>query len=514
MARRRELYRGDCLDILDQYIEKESVDLIYLDPPFNSKSTYNLPFKKKDKNLRPVEAFTDFWEWTIDDEVRLDEWRRSNREPLRSIATIIEFAYNIERPAGGGRRKYSLASYLSNMAERLIALRVVLKQSGSIYLHCDPTAGHYLKLLMDAVFGKSNFRNEIVWHYKGAALTSAKQMFPRKHDTIFFYTRGPNNTFVNPREDALSDAMTRRWGKYLETDGKTVLYKSIKHEQSEEARSRARILKEFGREPRDDDIAFTANPSLIRSVWDIPEVRNNPKYKESLGYPTQKPLALLDRIIRASSNPGDVVLDPFCGCGTAIVASESLERQWIGIDISRFSVSLMHERVVDWCHIDSKSIRVFGLPENISDARDLARNEPFEFEKWAAGTIGANGMYKDLGRPGPDGGVDGVMEIITLHSGKVRVETVIIQVKGGKVTPDSVKALSQTVRDRGSIAGILVCFANQMGTVNNQRSRETWHDATGTYPVIQGFSIEDMLAGKRPLLPRRYGITRGGRMTA
>ena len=174
----------------------------------------------------------------------------------------------------------------------------------------------------------------------------------------------------------------------------------------------------------------------------------------------------------------------------------------------------MQERVVSRCHISSEAIKVFGLPETITEARELAKNEPFEFEKWAAGAIGANGLYKDLGRPGPDGGVDGVIEITTIQSGKVHDDTVIVQVKGGNVTPDSVKALSETVRRRGSKAGILLCFADQMGTVNNQRSRETWQDQSGTYPVIQGFAIEDMLAGERPKLPPMYGVTRGGRLTA
>ncbi|MCY3718418.1 MAG: DNA methyltransferase [Anaerolineaceae bacterium] len=499
MALRRELYRGDCLDILDQYIEKESVDLIYLDPPFNSKSTYNLPFRKKDKDLKPVEAFTDFWEWTIDDEIRLDEWKRSKREPLRSIATIVEFAYRVERKfeGGGVNRKYSLASYLINMAERLIALRTVLKDTGSIYLHCDPTASHYLKLLMDAIFGQQSFRNEIAWCYTGPSNT--KRWYPRKHDTILFYSKGDIWTF---NRDTIrvpySDLYVKRFQKrYDEKAGKSTIFDGGHDtERNQELARKGKLPEDYWLEDRDK-----MSPVGRRK-------------KERLGYPTQKPLALLNRIIKASSNPVDLILDPFCGCGTAIEAAEQLGRQWIGIDISRFSVGLMQERVVSRCHISSEAIKVFGLPETITEARELAKNEPFEFEKWAAGAIGANGLYKDLGRPGPDGGVDGVIEITTIQSGKVHDDTVIVQVKGGNVTPDSVKALSETVRRRGSKAGILLCFADQMGTVNNQRSRETWQDQSGTYPVIQGFAIEDMLAGERPKLPPMYGVTRGGRLTA
>ena len=478
MTRRRELYRGDCLEILEQYIEKESVDLIYLDPPFNSKSTYTLPFKKKDKSLKPVEAFTDFWEWTIDDDVLLGKWKQRMQEPQHSIATIVEFAYQAERKFGKARRrKYSLAAYLLNMAQRLMVMRFVLKDSGSIYLHCDPTASHYLKLLMDAIFGRENFRNEIIWNYQTGG--ASKRWYARKHDVILFYVRSENYVF-NAAD--------------------------IRVPRSEKSLKRAQY-------PKGARVSVADTTKLATDVWsDVPAL--NPMAKERLGYPTQKPLALLERIIQANSNKGDIVLDPFCGCGTAVEAAEKLSRQWIGIDISRFSVGLMQERVVSRCYISTDSITVRGLPETYRDARELANNEPFEFEKWAASSIGANGMYKDLGRPGPDGGIDGVMEIKTIHSGKVQDDTVIIQVKGGNVTPDSVKALSETVRRRGSIAGIMLCFKDQIGTVNNQRSREMWHDDSGTYPVIQGFTTEDMLAGKRPLLPPRYGIRRGGRTSA
>jgi site-specific DNA-methyltransferase (adenine-specific) len=238
-------------------------------------------------------------------------------------------------------------SYLAYMAVRLIEMQRVLKPTGSIYLHCDPTMSHYLKLVMDPVFGRRNFRNEIVWSYRGAALTAAKRYFPRKHDTLLFYAAGDSYFFTNPRDEVISDQMRSRWGRYLEPDGTTVLYGSIKHERTEGERSRQRILKREGREPRDSDVAFLVQPSLLRSVWDIPEIRNTPKYKESTGYPTQKPITLLNRIISASSQAGDTVLDPFCGCATACIAAKQQGREWVGIDISPKAAELVQLRMRD-----------------------------------------------------------------------------------------------------------------------------------------------------------------------
>ena len=238
-----------------------------------------------------------------------------------------------------------------------------------------------------------------------------------------------------------------------------------------------------------------------------------------LGYPTQKPLALLERIIKASSNPGDTVLDPFCGCGTTAHAAECLERKWIGIDISRFSTGLVKRRIVDsFGNLNRDDIAIYGTPESPAQARDLAQRDKFEFEKWVCGAMGANGMYKNPGEPGADGGVDGVVELPVIRQKgnkfESQTEYVIIQVKGGAVVPDSVKALSETVRRLGAVAGIMVCFRDQLGTVENQRSKELWADAYKQYPVIQGFSIEDMLADQRPNLPPTWGYKHGGKTSA
>ena len=467
----RALYTGDCLDIMNEHIAEQSVDLIYLDPPFNSNSHYNLPFKSKDKSLRPAEAFNDTWEWTVQD---ADNLRRLEKNPLaHSLATIVRFAQEVEQ-TGARKSKSSLAAYLINMILRLRAMRRVLKTTGSIYLHCDPTASHYLKLVMDAVFGVQNFRNEIVWGYRTGGVS--KKRWPRKHDVILCYGKS-DNTIHNP--------LTER-----------IYYD-----------------KPFFTTNEDEDGRYYADV-YVRDVWDDIKAVINVS-KERLGYPTQKPLALLERIIKASSNPGDLVLDTFCGCGTTVHAAESLNRQWIGIDISPFSAGLIRERIRhNFQYLKPDDIYMWGAPATVEEARQLASDKPFEFEKWVCGAIGANGMYKNPGERGADGGVDGVMEIDIIRNGKIHEEYVIIQVKGGNVTPDSVKALSETVRRLEAVAGVMVCFDRQMTTVENQRSREIWSDDYESYPVIQGYSIEDLLQAKPLKLPPRYGKRRGARMSS
>ena len=480
----RKLYRGDCLDILEDYIEPHSIDLIYLDPPFNSKSIYNLPFKNKDRSYKSVEAFVDTWTWTTDDDMRLAEMGRSFDPTLSILADIVKLVRKIEDV-----RRSSSASYLLNMGLRLRAMHAVLKDTGSIYLHCDPAESHPLKLVMDVIFGKKNFRNEIVWAYP-ASPSAVRRDFPRKHDTLLRYSK------------------TQKW---------TFNADSVRIPYAESSMERIKYPANASTVMAGSEIKLQNKGKIPPTVWsDIQQVY---RYRnERLGYPTQKPLALLERIIKASSNPNDVVLDTFCGCGTTVHAAEKLGRQWIGIDISRFSTELMRERILDnFSHqVQNADIKTFGLPDSVDEARSLARENPFEFEKWVCGRIGANGMgiRKKPGDRGADGGIDGVIELSLIRNMKVDKSYAIVQVKGGKVTPDSVKALSETVRRLDAAAGIIVCFEDQMGTVENQRDREVWSDDAGTYPRIQGYSVKDLLQDKRLKLPSRYGRKRSGRITA
>ena len=225
---------------------------------------------------------------------------------------------------------------------------------------------------------------------------------------------------------------------------------------------------------------------------------------ERLGYPTQKPLSLLRRILETSSNEGQLVLDPFCGCGTTVHAAEELKRRWIGIDISTFSVGLMRERILNnFPNLKIEDIAIHGTPYDLASAKKLAKKDPFDFEKWVCGAIGAHGMFHNPGERGPDGGVDGVMQF-GLFKGldeKVDKGIAIIQVKAGRVTPDAVKALSQTLKNFSATAGVIVCFNKFLGTVENNRDKGTFSDMTGTYPKVQGFSVERLLNREKPELP-------------
>jgi len=461
VAVNRILYADDCLNVLtdERALPSGSVDLIYLDPPFNSRSDYNLSFKGKDKSARPVAAFKDTWEWGEGERNALAAFE--DDPATRQIARMIEVARHVDGPGP----KRGLGAYLTNMAQRLIPMKRVLKPTGSIYLHCDPTASHYLKMLMDLIFGRANFRNEIVWHYKTGGVS--KRWFGRKHDTIFLYSKTDNYVF-NPLAE--KSYLSHRYGfrnmEILEDDGG------------------------FYRMAR------------MRDVWDIPALRGN--QLESMGYPTQKPIALLERVVAASSNEGDVVLDPFCGCGTSLHVAHRMKRRWIGIDISRFAIGLIHGRLLSH-FTDLPSIRMLGVPETLRDARELAARDRFEFEKWACGHVGAEGLFHEPGTKGADGGVDGVLRFHPLQRGQGASPDApafaIVRVEGGHVTPDAVRALDGTVGRFDAQAGVIVCFRDQMATVEGNRTRDTFDTATGPYPRVQGLAVEDMLQGKRPDLP-------------
>ena len=480
----RRLYAYDNLEVLNDplALPTDSVDLIYLDPPFNSNSTYNLPFKRLGRDVAAVAAFQDTWMWGEVEDAHLRELERGAE--TRVLADVVRVAQSIE----GRRVKRSLAAYLVNMAVRLIPLKRVLKDSGSIYLHCDPTASHYLKLLMDAIFGQASFRNEIVWHYSGWN-KKLKYHLERRHDAILFYAPSrAKQQFAYParpwadREEYVS---TRKQKVRVDDEGREYVLS--------DAGGGRRIRRYL-----DEAMAYGVP---LDDVWDIPKLNNSDV--ERLGYPTQKPRELLERIIASSSQPGDIVLDPFCGCGTTMHAAENLGRRWVGIDISRFSTGLVRERLLDNIPtLSAADFEMLGVPRYLNEARDLAANDKFEFEKWVCGEIGAHGMYHNPGDKGADAGVDGVLEFYPFRMGQEpEKELAIVQVKGGNVTPDAVRALYATVKRFEATAGILVCFADQMTTVENNRNLDMFSDDAADYPVIQGYSIEDLLEHKPLNLP-------------
>ena len=306
----------------------------------------------------------------------------------RRLADIVRLAQALEP----GRRKYRLDAYLLNMATRLIPMRRVLANTGSIYLHCNPTASHYLKLVMDAIFGTKNFRNEIIWAYRGGG--TPENDFAKKHDVIFRYSKTSNVTF--------------------NVDAVRVPYSQASKDR---LRYRARSFRRSGTYDNYEQHPGGKHPE---DWWVLQPIM--PSAKERLGYPTQKPLALLERIISASSNVDDIVLDPFCGCGTAAHAAESLGRRWVGVDISPFATGLVRNRILNnFPTLTTDDVLVRGIPASVADAK----SQP--------------------GTPGPDQGVDGVLPFYPMRFGeKPEPEYAIVQVKGGNVTVDSVKALKTT----------------------------------------------------------------------
>jgi site-specific DNA-methyltransferase (adenine-specific) len=297
MAVGNALYHGDNLLVLRRHVADESIDLIYLDPPFNSNAIYDTPVGPADgaREAARVKAFDDTWRWD-------DAASEAFEEVVRSGEAIAQAMFAYRTLLGPG----AMLAYLSMMAPRLIELRRALKPTGSIYLHCDPRASAHLRLLMDAVFGASSFVNEIVWSYRTGG--TSKRWFARKHDVILFYAKGPEYRFTQQREKSY---LAHRYG-----------FSNVTIEE--------------------DEGGFYTMVGM-RDVWEVPALRGN--QPETLGYPTQKPLAILERIIEASSRPDDVVLDPFCGCGTTLAASEKLGRRWIGIDIADPAVSLVELRL-------------------------------------------------------------------------------------------------------------------------------------------------------------------------
>jgi len=347
-GRVNQLYYGDNLDILRRYIKDETVDLIYLDPPFNSKATYNVLFGERNGSqaAAQIKAFDDTWTWD-------ESAARAYQETVEAGGKVSQAMQAFRMFLGDS----NMLAYLAMMAPRLVELRRVLKPTGSIYLHCDPTASHYLKMLMDAAFGVGNFRNEIVWlHSLGAAHRG--DGFPSKHDTILYYSKSSECKFIKLRGE-VTPQMNAKYS-HQDEDGRYMLSYGKKY--------------------------YLKGGKQITDAWDIPTMAATAK--ERLGYPTQKPEALLERIIQASSNEGDLVLDPFCGSGTTVAVAQRLGRRWIGIDITHLAIGLMKHRLRD-SFGDGVDYEVIGEPVSLPDAQALAESDPFQFQWWALGLVGA-----------------------------------------------------------------------------------------------------------------------------
>lgn len=450
-----KIYFGDNLDILKKYIKDESVDLIYLDPPFNSKKAYNIIYEKDVQ----IKAFDDTWSWTGDIPKTYDDLLHSNNPQ------VIEAIKSFRSMLG----ENNMMAYLTMMTPRLMELHRVLKDTGSIYLHCDPTASHYLKIIMDNIFGIKNFRNEIVWCYSGGG--GSKKHFGKKHDIIFFYTKTNKYNF---NCDSIRIPYTEGGGTSNALKKGYIMKKNIG------SNTHNWKPNDKGKVPED--------------YWHIPFI--NPMSKERTGYPTQKPLALLERIIKASSNKGDIVLDPFCGCATTMIASEQLDRQWIGIDITYQSVRLLKERLRE-NKIHSTTFSIEGEPNSIEQVYSLIKERGrFRFQDWITGKVGGVPNTKKTG----DKGEDGYYYWVDNKKSK----KAIISVKSGHVTPSDIRDLIGTIDGKADAGVFLTLEEPTPGMISKTNSKLFIEDSMGgRYPKIQILTVKEILNGKKIDLPRR-----------
>jgi DNA modification methylase len=506
-----KLYFGDNLGIL-RALDSHSVDLVYLDPPFNSKALYNTIFKGPDgvTPVSQVAAFKDTWSWG-------DEARTCYEGVLGvggEAATVLKALMSIL-----GRS--DMMAYIAMMAARLEVLHRVLKPSGSLYLHCDPSAAHYLKIVLDGIFGRSNFRNEISWRRQNAHndTKQGRRQYGNVRDVIFFYTTSdawtwnPQYTSYDPdyiaksyrhieaqsgRRFTLSDmtgpggaakgnpeyevmGVTRHW-RYSRAEMGRLITEGRVHQSRP------------GKVPRQKRYLDEMPGVALQNDWG--DIRPAAK-RERVGYPTQKPLALMERILSASSNPGDVVLDPFCGCGTTVHAAQRLERDWIGIDITHYAVTVIEERLKRECNLNR--VEVIGRPTTLEEARVLADKWPYQFQYWANWLIGAR-AYKET--KGADGGIDGLFHFP--NGG--RDGLVLSSVKGGRnVGPEAVRSLIGVVEGAQADLGVLVVLEKITKAMRDTAESAGYvRTPMVKRPRVQILTVEDLLKGNKPDLPEPY----------
>lgn len=519
-----KLFFGDNLNVLRENIDSGSVDLIYLDPPFNSKRDYNLLFRspKGEQSDAQIVAFEDTWHWGEQTEREFAEvLHQSNTDAAEVVQAMRRVL-----------KENDLMAYLTMMTNRLLELHRVLKPTGSLFLHCDQTASHYLKIILDVVFGASNFKNEIVWKRTSSLKTS--QFEPRKFgvntDTIFFYAKTDDYFFDAEAVKALftQNEIEDRY-QFIDERGrftKSPIFRSLSmglrpnlcyEYKGVNAPTAAgwKISKEkLVRIEEAGDLGWSKNGipyrkyrpeqtkgRLISSLWEDIEQTGG---KERLGYPTQKPLALLERIIGSTSRPGMVVLDPFCGCGTAIHAAERLERKWIGIDITHLAIGLIERRMKS--AFPNLKFDVFGVPKDLDSARNLAMRDKYQFQWWACSIVGAQ-PYQGR-KKGADGGTDG---IIYFQDDKGTPKKIIVSVKGGEnVTRTMIADLKNTVEREHAQMGLFVTLAQPTKPMTAEAASAGFYSSTmfGEFPKIQILTVKGLLNGSES--PKYPDLQRGG----
>ena len=532
------LYYGDNLDILRNhtYYPNECVDLIYLDPPFNSARSYNVLFKDESGRASEAQitAFEDTWHW--------------GPQAEHTYRDLVAGDYGTPRvsKAIGALRDLlgdnQMMAYLVMMAARLVELHRVLKPTGSLYLHCDPTASHYLKIVLDAIFDPRNFRNEIIWKRTSAHANVGKK-FGAVHDTIFFYSKTDRYTWNaqhTPYEqeyiDTFFDQIDEQGRRYARRDltasmqraskGQLYEWKGIRPPASRcwaftkenmdefDALGRIHYPKKEGGMPRLKLYPENLPGNPLQDVWDDIRPLHN-LASERLDYPTQKPVSLLERIISVSSKPGDTILDPFCGCGTAIAAAQKLGRRWLGIDITHLSIALQKYRLQDMFQLKPGDYRIIGEPEDLHSAQALAKDSEndgrYQFQWWALSLVRAKPLGQTVsggreGKKGSDKGVDGVISFIDDASGKPK--EVLVQVKSGKVGSALIREFRGTMERRKSAIGVFITLEPPTRDMEAEAAAAGYYESEhfGKFPRVQILSIEQLLKKADVNMPR-YQVT-------
>ena len=531
IALMNKLYYGDNLTVLREHIPDNSVDLIYLDPPFNSRQDYNVLFAEKDgsRSASQITAFKDTWEWNLESQAMYEEIvERGGRvaDAMRAFKTLLG--------------NTDMMAYLAMMAPRLVELRRVLKDTGSIYLHCDPTASHYLKLLMDAAFGPELFLNEIIW--KRTFAHSSSKRFGPVHDVILFFSKSPQIVWTDPRVEHSDEYIEKHFRQIDPETGKkiapiTLTGSGVRYGESGQPwrgidptkvkrhwALPGELLADLGigdgsvQERLDalDDKGYIYWPAkkdgtprlkwfaedlkgmAIGDVWtDIAPISANAK--ERLGYPTQKPEALLERILKSSSNEGDVVLDPFCGCGTTVQVAQKLNRRWIGIDITHLAIGLIKTRLDDTFGRNVRqTYEVIGEPTDVAGAEQLAAENKWQFQYWALGLVGARpteGVKK-----GADRGIDGRLYFHDDNSGKSK--QIIFSVKGGQnISVSEVRDLVGVLQREKAEIGCYISFAEPTGPMKREAAEAGFYTSSdgSKYPRVQLLTIQGLIDGTQHL---------------
>jgi len=496
------LYYGDNLDILRQYVQDETVDLIYLDPPFKSNQDYNILFAEKNgsQSAAQIRAFEDTWQW---DRAAAQAYEQVVEAGGRAAEAMIAF-----RKFLGGN---DMLAYLSMMAPRLKELRRVLKPTGSIYLHCDPTASHYLKMLMDAVFGPVNFKNEIVW--KRTSAHSDSGACGKTHDVIFLYGKGPKKSTWNRSFQKYDEEYIQSHYRYIDKNGRRYRTDNLTamglsgggygYEWHGVTRIWRCPIETMEQLDRDGRIRYTNTGTAefiryldempgvpVQDLWiDLPPI--NSRAKERLGYPTQKPEALLERIIQASSSKGDVVLDPFCGCGTTINVAQKLKRNWIGIDITHIAIALIKYRLQNTFG-NEVAYKVVGVPVSLPDAENLAKSDPYQFQAWAVGHF--VGFPHELKR-GADKGIDGRLYFHDDPSRKTK--QIVFSVKAGHVGVAHVRDLRGVIDREKAEIGVLIALQEPTKPMREEAASAGYYESRwGKHPRLQILTVAELLEGK------------------